>query len=137
MGIKKLRALLGVFQNALSTLFQVAAPPTWAELRQTVRDVRSQVAFTCLLLLFQDEFLHILELDFLLHSCPIFLSFSPQVSSRGLRTPSCLTFRKTGGRNRLYFLSEPGNPSNQIIPPSSPGAYYDCYMIPWPIVLET
>ena len=34
-----------------------------------------------------------------------------KVSSRGLRTPSCLTFRRTGGRNRLYFLSEPGDQS--------------------------
>jgi len=55
----------------IMSLIEVSSRPSWAELRQTVRDVRSQV------------------------------------SSRGLRTPSCLTFRRTGGRNRLYFLSEP------------------------------
>ena len=55
------------------SLIEVSAPPTWSELRQTVRDVRSHF------------------------------------SNRGLRTPSCLTFRKTGGRTRLYFLSEPAS----------------------------
>ena len=55
------------------SLIEVSSPPTWSELRQTVRDVRSHF------------------------------------SNRGLRTPSCLTFRKTGGRTRLYFLSEPAS----------------------------
>lgn len=55
------------------SLIEVSNPPTWSELRQTVRDVRSHF------------------------------------SSRGTRTPSCLTFRKTGGRTRLYFLSEPAS----------------------------
>jgi len=55
------------------SLIEVSTPPTWSELRQTVRDVRSHF------------------------------------SNRGLRTPSCLTFRKTGGRTRLYFLSEPAS----------------------------
>ena len=71
------------------SLIEVSTPPSWSELRQTVRDVRSHF------------------------------------SNRGTRTPSgeCfawkylikfyqnylpgLTFRRTGGRTRLYFLSEP------------------------------
>ena len=53
------------------SLIEVSTPPSWSELRQTVRDVRSHF------------------------------------SNRGTRTPSGLTFRKTGGRTSLYFLSEP------------------------------
>jgi len=55
------------------SLIEVSSPPTWSELRQTVRDVRAHF------------------------------------SNRGTRTPSGLTFRKTGGRTRLYFLSEPAS----------------------------
>lgn len=55
------------------SLIEVNGQPSWSELRQTVRDVRSHF------------------------------------SSRGFRTPSCLTFRRSGDHIRLYFLSEPAS----------------------------
>lgn len=53
------------------SFIDVSRPPSWAELRQTVRDVRSHF------------------------------------STKGLRTPSGVTFRKVNDSTRLYFVSEP------------------------------
>jgi hypothetical protein len=56
---------------AAMSLIDVSRPPSWPELRQTVRDVRAHF------------------------------------SSRGLRTPSGITFRRINEATRLYFVSEP------------------------------